>query len=90
MIQVKENEYLITGSLSNNETWTDILFMKTDILGNIKWDITYDNNNAEDQGINVIQTNDGGYLLIGGGNSSRSIYCGVISATNKVNRVSLL
>ncbi|MFH2143948.1 MAG: T9SS type A sorting domain-containing protein [Bacteroidota bacterium] len=50
--------------IGNNYGSSDFWLLKLDSLGNIEWERNYGGTDA-DEGISVIQTNDGGYLMAG-------------------------
>jgi hypothetical protein len=64
--QAADGGYIITGatSLSGTEAGRDLWLIKTDADGNMVWEKTY-GGEAEDAGICVLQTPDGGYIVGG-------------------------
>ncbi len=63
--ETSDNGYILTGSvLPVYGDYYDVLLIKTDSLGNKQWDNDY-GNEWQEQGTNVIQTPDGGYLIGG-------------------------
>jgi hypothetical protein len=67
---VQETEdagFIIVGTYGQTSSGTGGLFylLKTDSSGNIEWDHTYGNPNAENVGKCVLQTDDGGYIAAG-------------------------
>ncbi len=64
IIQVENGDFVITGMQKINDDFHDILLMRTDSLGNIKWQRMYGTEIIE-YGTNLIQTNDGGFLIGG-------------------------
>ena len=68
-----DNGFILVGSVKPEagELW-DILLIKTDSLGNMQWYNTY-GSLLQEQGANVIQTSEGGYL-IGGFKWNPAIY----------------
>ena len=56
---------ILIGQISQiNSSTTDIIMRKTDSLGNIQWQQTFDQSNYDDA-LSVIQTKDNGYLIGG-------------------------
>jgi len=63
--QTDDGGYVFTGStLPYDETYADVLLIKTDSLGNTTW-INTIGGNGWDEGNGVHQTNDGGYIITG-------------------------
>ena len=57
--------YIITGEKTSLENFlNDILLIKTDSEGELLWEKTFGGDH-EDKGLDVLQTNDGGYIIIG-------------------------
>jgi hypothetical protein len=57
--------YIITGEKTSLENFlNDILLIKTDDEGELLWEKTFGGDH-EDKGLDVLQTNDGGYIIIG-------------------------
>ncbi len=57
VVQTEDSGYIVTGNLTEESLYV----VKTDINGNIEWNLTYDGG----FGYDVIQTNDGGYIVLG-------------------------
>ncbi|PIP53668.1 MAG: hypothetical protein COX07_09470 [Bacteroidetes bacterium CG23_combo_of_CG06-09_8_20_14_all_32_9] len=77
--------YIIVGSISDaNSTVRDVLLIKTDSLGNKEWHQTYDSLSSDmqygshEEGRDVKQTNDGGYILTGVAGSMGAASCEMI------------
>ncbi len=62
--QLPDNGYLITGTFWVSEDDQDIILIRTDSLGNIKWSHTYGQLHWSDGGYSIAQLPDG-YFLIG-------------------------
>lgn len=61
-----DNGYIITGGCGRLFWWeSDLLFFKTDNNGDSLWTAAYGDSGYFDIGHEVIQTNDGGYAIIG-------------------------
>jgi len=64
-LQNPDNTFTLIGwAWYEDQDFSDMLFIKTDSLGNFQWHKTYGGNWAE-QGANTIQTPDGSYLIGG-------------------------
>ena len=64
--QTSDGGYVAAGYIKSHETGdVDMLVIKVDADGNEEWNRTY-GGNEEDQGYTIQQTNDGGYIVIGG------------------------
>jgi hypothetical protein len=71
MVQTSDWGYAIAGDTeSYGVSFTDFLLVKTDSLGNMEWNKTYDAIKGRDYVRSVVQTSDGGYALIGETQSS--------------------
>ncbi|MCF8298459.1 MAG: T9SS type A sorting domain-containing protein, partial [Saprospiraceae bacterium] len=65
--QTDDNGFILVGDIDASGQYnTDILLIKTDSLGNKKWQKTY-NYIGYDRGWNIIQTPDSGFLIGAGG-----------------------
>jgi hypothetical protein len=60
-----------TKSFVDTTRW-DVLLIKTDPNGNLQWGRVYSNPSLDDEPSDVIETSDGGYLVVGGAQSRRS------------------
>jgi len=71
MVQTGDGGYAIAGDTeSYGVSFTDFLLVKTDSLGNMEWNQTYDAIKGRDYAHSVVQTSDGGYALMGRTQSS--------------------
>ncbi|MCD6595977.1 T9SS type A sorting domain-containing protein [bacterium] len=62
--QTTNGGYIIVGSAYSIENWNDVYLIKTDGDGNVLWERTY-GGATTDKGFYVIQTSDGGYIVVG-------------------------
>ncbi len=63
--QTMDGGYIITGTTSNiNEDTNNIFLIKTDAIGDTLWTKTYGGTNY-DYGLDIFQTNDSGYIIVG-------------------------
>ncbi len=70
VIQTNDNGYLIAGNTrSHSNGKTDVWLIKTDVNGEKVWDKTFGYGEF-DSGSEIIQTNDGGYMMVGNVNTS--------------------
>jgi uncharacterized delta-60 repeat protein len=60
-----------TKSFVDTNRW-DVLLIKTDPNGNLQWARVYSNPSLDDEPSDVIETSDGGYLVVGGAQSRSS------------------
>ena len=56
--------YILVGEKKPQRAYVDLLLIKTDSLGNVEWEVTFGNENA-DKGRSVCQTYDHGYIIGG-------------------------
>jgi len=71
MVQTSDGGYAIAGDTESYDvSFTDFLLVKTDPLGNMEWNKTYDAIKGRDYARSVVQTSDGGYALMGRTQSS--------------------
>jgi hypothetical protein len=65
MIQTSEGGYALTGAQNSfGAGGTDVFLIKTDASGNTMWNRTY-GGPYNDEAYSMIQTNDGGYMMVG-------------------------
>ncbi|MFO7525915.1 MAG: T9SS type A sorting domain-containing protein [Ignavibacteriaceae bacterium] len=63
--QTSDDGFIITGSYNNGgPTTTEVWLLKTDVNGDTLWTKTFGGDGSQD-GYDVLQTNDGGYLIAG-------------------------
>jgi len=63
--QTSDGGYIATGRIETSLDNVDAWAVKTDAEGELEWSKTYGGSN-EDQGYTIQQTDDGGYIVIGG------------------------
>jgi hypothetical protein len=66
--QTSDGGYIILGSAMSNSIKLDVFLVKTDSKGNKIWQKTF-GGNKDDWGESIAQTNDGGYIIVGGTSS---------------------
>jgi len=74
--QTSDGGYIIAG-VSNSYSvgeWLDAFIIKVDKYGNEEWSKTYGGND-EDDAVSIIETNDGGYIIVGTTSSYDVGYC---------------
>jgi TolB-like protein len=74
--QTSDGGYIITGAIRyTGLSLNDVLLIKTDSLGNTLWTQTY-GGPADDLGFAVLETTDGGYIIVGekGGPGNSDLY----------------
>ena len=69
MVQTGDGGYLLTGTLQSS-SGDQYLIVKTDSAGNMQWTRMYGTSHSINDALSGIQTNDGGYAIIGVSNSS--------------------
>lgn len=78
MVPTTDGGYIMTGYSESFGTgnW-DLLVTKTNANGNVRWSKIYGNVNQDDQGYDIKQTTDGGYIITGRtdfGSGNRDVY----------------
>jgi hypothetical protein len=65
--KTSDGGYIITGGTNSfTSSWyQDIYLVKTDESGNLEWTQSYGEDDGNETGRSVLQTNDGGYIVIG-------------------------
>jgi len=75
--QTKDGGYIIVGYTYKRSGFSDLWLVKTDKYGEVEWDKIFGGNNVDD-GVNVEETPDGGYSVLGTtssfGNGSSDIW----------------
>ncbi len=69
--RTSDGGYIVLARTRSSTTRWDILLIKTDSVGNLVWSRVY-GTNLDDDPSYVIQTTDGGYLVVGGAQSRSS------------------
>jgi len=73
--KTRDNGYILAGQTASfGANWVDIYLVKTDSLGNMLWQNKYGGNGI-DRALSVLQTSDGGYIVVGlfGGDTAQSV-----------------
>ncbi|MBK7378761.1 MAG: T9SS type A sorting domain-containing protein [Ignavibacteriales bacterium] len=82
--ETEDSGLIITGMRGITLEGWNLALLKTDSLGNVEWEKTYDYDNDYDIGYSVQQTIDGGYIVTGGGSIYDWISHGWIIRTNSL------
>ncbi len=69
MVQTSDGGYALAGFVETSSSESNALLIKTDSLGNMLWNQTYDGPSGDFEAYSLIQTSDGGYVLAGGSNT---------------------
>lgn len=80
--QTQDGGFIITGSITNDEQNTDIYVIKTDSQGNEQWTKTF-GGDGDDNGVKVLETTDGGFLIFGTVNFANNTMIGVIRTNSQ-------
>ncbi len=71
--ETSDGGFILTGyTWGGSDRWYDVYVVKTNYRGRLDWEMAY-GGSVDDHGLDVIQTNDGGYLVAG---STRSFGAG--------------
>jgi hypothetical protein len=62
--QTTDGGYIIVGSIGGSWLW-DVLVIKTDANGGLVWQKSFGKSNGPDHGSDILQTSDGGYIVLG-------------------------
>jgi hypothetical protein len=62
--QTTDGGYIIVGSIGGSWLW-DVLVIKTDANGDLVWQKSFGKSDGPDHGSDVLQTSDGGYIVLG-------------------------
>jgi hypothetical protein len=89
IIETDNGEYILTGSSDSNDgdfsemniLMSDIIVLKLNTKGNIVWKKIYGGRGTE-EGISIIQTKDGGYVLTGTTSSNDGDFIGIKKGLN--------
>jgi len=66
MARTSDGGYVFAGYTYNLESWHDVWLVKVDSLGNMQWSKMYGEAlHTNEEATDVVQANDGGYVLIG-------------------------
>jgi hypothetical protein len=60
----QDNGYIISGRYATSDTTSQLYLIKTDSIGNLEWEKRF-GSDYENEGMAVVQTNDGGYITTG-------------------------
>ena len=85
--ETEDNGYIITGVFYSGANSFDLWLLKTDSLGNVEWEKTYDYANEPDYGYSVQQTSDGGYIIAGGASPPDIEQRGWIIRTDSIGEI---
>ena len=69
MVQTSDGGYALAGFVETSTSESNALLIKTDSLGNMLWNQTYNGPSGYFEANSIIQTSDGGYVLAGGSNT---------------------
>ncbi|HMU44330.1 MAG TPA: T9SS type A sorting domain-containing protein [Ignavibacteriaceae bacterium] len=86
VVETNDLGYILTGRIALHTSGYagDVWLLKTDSLGNLEWEKTYDYQEDVDIGYSVQQTIDGGYIIAGGASPPDILERGWIIRTNSV------
>jgi len=62
--QTTDGGYIIVGSIGGSWLW-DVLVIKTDANGDLVWQKSFGKSDGPDHGSDILQTSDGGYIVLG-------------------------
>jgi len=62
--QTTDGGYIIVGSIGGSWLW-DVLVIKADANGDLVWQKTFGKSGSPDHGSDILQTSDGGYIVLG-------------------------
>lgn len=62
--QTTDGGYIIVGNIGGSWLW-DVLVLKTDANGDLVWQKSFGNSDGPDHGSDILQTSDGGYIVLG-------------------------
>jgi hypothetical protein len=62
--ETTDGGYIVVGSIGGSWLW-DLLILKTDANGDLIWEKSFGKNDGPDHGSDILQTSDGGYLVLG-------------------------
>jgi hypothetical protein len=62
--QTKDGGYIIVGSIGGSWLW-DVLVIKADANGGLVWQKSFGKSDGPDHGNDILQTSDGGYIVLG-------------------------
>ncbi|MFX0088007.1 MAG: hypothetical protein ACFFAU_20305 [Candidatus Hodarchaeota archaeon] len=66
IIQLANGSFVIAGTSGSEWHYTDIWLIKTDVNGEVIWNTTYGESLAREENDIIIQTIDGGFVVLGG------------------------
>ncbi len=62
--QTTDGGYIVVGSIGGSWLW-DVLVIKADANGDLVWQKSFGKSDGPDHGTDILQTSDGGYLVLG-------------------------
>jgi len=66
VVATSDGGFAVAGNIYTSPGSTDLLVLKTDSAGNVLWSNTYGTPGTKEDSRKIIQTSDGGYIILGG------------------------